>query len=241
MKFFGDEVGIEFVSFGFAHILLFIGVFIGATLIIVFREQIRNYKYERKIAKIVAVTALVWELGLYTWKIGNGIWEWADALPIGLCAFTLYIAIFALYFKKFKLFAIGYFWTWSAIASVLFPDILFSYDRYRFYQFMLGHINFFLMFVYMIFVYKWYPTWKSWKRSCITLSTIVVILIIASNATNANLMFMLNGDGSPFEMFEGYGYAVYLLGVVSMSFVIILIWMIPFAIYHKRNKKVEID
>ena len=241
MKFFGDEVGIEFVSFGFAHILLFVFVILGTALIIIFRKQLRNWKHERKAMKIVAATALVWELGLYAWYIFNGTWTWEGSLPIGLCAFTLYIGIFALYFKKFQLFAVGYFWTWGAIASVLFPDILFSYDRYRFYQFMFGHVNFFLMFIYMIFVYKWYPTWDSWKRSCIALISIVFILIIASNATGANLMFMLESDGTPFEIFEGYGYALYLLGVISMSFGIILIWMVPFAIYHKRNKKVEIN
>jgi len=235
MVFFGDSIGIEFEAFSFIHLMLFVLVLVGATLIYVYRGKLRNYKHERKIAKTVAVLALLWELALYAWFVGNGTWSWAANLPIGLCGITLYIGIAALYFKNYKIFAIGYFWTWGAIASVLFPDIPYSYDRWRFYQFMFGHLNFFFMFLYMIFVYKWYPTWKDWKRSCIALSSIVVVLIITSNVINENLMFMLNGDGSPFEMFEQFGYIGYLIGVVTMSFGIIFIWFIPFIIYHRRN------
>ena len=237
--FFSDDVGIEFSAFSFVHILLFIGIILGSTLIFIFRKRIREWKHERQFAKTVAILAFVWELLLYLWYIVNGIWTPEHSLPIGLCAFVLYIGIFSLYFKNYKLFAVGYFWTWGAIASVLFPDIAFSYDRFRFYQFMLGHMNFFWMFLYMIFVYKWYPNWQDWKRSCITLSIIVLILIITSNITNANLMFMLRSDGTPFEIFEGYGYAVYLIGVISLSFIVIFIWFLPFMLYHRRNKKIE--
>ncbi|AIO19183.1 Integral membrane protein [Candidatus Izimaplasma bacterium HR1] len=239
MKFFSDEVGIKLVPFNAIHLMLFVFVIVGCILIYVYREKLRNYKHERKVAKTVALLAFFWEMGLYLWFILNGIWTWEHSLPISLCAFTLFIGIFALYFKKYELFAIGYFWTWGALASVLFPDIEFSVDRYRFYQFMIGHVNFFLMFVYMIFVYKWYPTWKDWRKSCIALSIIVGILIIASNASGANLMFMLNGADSPFEMFEQFGYFGYLVGVILMSFGIILIWFIPFIIYHKRQKKLN--
>jgi len=236
MKFFGDEIGIEFVAFNFVHMMLFVLLIIGATLIYVFRSKFRNWKHERRFAKIVAVSAVVCEMLLYLWFILNGTWTWALSLPIGLCAFTLFIGIYALYTKKYQLFAIGYFWTWGALASVLFPDIPYSVDRFRFYQFMFGHMNFFFMYIYMILVYQWYPNWKDWKKSCIALSIIVVILIIASNVTGENLMYMLNGDGTPFEMFEQFGYIGYLVGVLTMSFGIILIWFLPFIIYHKRKK-----
>jgi len=236
-EFFSNTVGRELSWFSIEHIALFVFVIIGAILIITFRTQIRNYKHERKVAKIVAIAAFLWEIALYLWMAGNGEYTIPHSLPIGLCAFTLYIGIFALYFKNFGLFEIGYFWTWGAIASILFPDILYSVDRFRFYQFTLGHINFFLMFIYMIFVYQWYPTWKSWKKSCITLTIIVFILIIASNITNENLMYMLNADDTPFSMFEGNGYFLYLLGVISMSFGIIFVWFTPFMLYHRKNNK----
>jgi hypothetical integral membrane protein (TIGR02206 family) len=215
--------------------LLFVWIFLGIFIIFIFRKKIRKLKNERKIAMIIAGFAFLWEVGLYVWKIAHGATEWDEFLPIGLCAFTLFIGIIALFFKKFSLFEIGYFWTWGALASILFPDILFSYDRYRFYQFMIGHSFFFFMYIYMIFIYRWYPTWKSWRKSVITLVIVTIILIIISNITNKNLMFMLNSEGSPFGMFEGNGYLLYLVGVILMSFAICTIWYLPFFIYNKKN------
>lgn len=235
--FFSDEVGEIFEAFSFLHILLFIFTLIGITLIIVFKAKIREYKYERRIAKGMALFALIWEFSLYAWKIGNGETELLQILPIGLCGFTLFLGIVALYFKKFVLFEIGYFWVWGALASILFPDISYSYDRFRFYQFMIGHMFFFFMYMYMIFVYKWYPTWKSLWKSVITLIIVSVVLAIISNLTNENLMFMLESGGTPLSIFEGYGYAVYLLGVVSLSAGIILLWFTPFLIVEKLHKK----
>lgn len=235
--FFSDTVGEVFEAFSFLHILLFIVTIIGITLIIVFRKKIQAYKYERTIAKGMAVFALLWEFSLYAWKIGNGETALVEILPIGLCGFTLYLGIIALFFKKFGVFEIGYFWFWGALASILFPDIAYSFDRFRFYQFMIGHMFFFFMYMYMIFVYKWYPTWKSWRKSVIALITVVIILIVLSNSLNENLMFMLESEGTPFSIFEGHGYAIYLIGVIALSFAIIFVWFTPFLLFHKIHKK----
>lgn len=234
--FFTDEVGLIFEPFGWLHISLFIIVITGVLLIVYFRKVLRNHPKERTIAIVIASFAFVWEIGLYAWKIGNGLWSWDDGLPLGLCGLTLYVAIFAMYFKKFSLFEIGYYWTWGAIASVLFPDILYSIDRFRFYQFMFGHMFFFFMFVYMIAVYQWYPTWKSWRKSVLTLSLITVILTITSFITDTNLMFMRESEGTPLELFEGGPYIFYFIGVVGLAFIIMTVWQLPWHFYHKRTK-----
>ena len=83
MVFFGDSIGIEFKAFSFIHLMLFALVIVGVILIYVYREKLRNYIHERKVAKTVAVLALLWELALYAWFVGNGTWSWADNLPIG--------------------------------------------------------------------------------------------------------------------------------------------------------------
>lgn len=235
--FFSDQVGIEFEPFSFVHILLFIFILVGSIFIIVFRNRIRHFKYERQLAIGIATFALLWEIALYTWIAVHGNWSWGENLPLGLCGMTLYVAIFAMYYRKFELFQIGYYWTWGAIASVLFPDILYSYDRFRFYQFMFGHMLFFFMYLYMIFVYQWYPTWKSWRKSIITLSIITVILTIASFATNSNLMFLRESEGTPLSMFEGGPYIFYLIGTITLALTVMTTWHIPWIIYHKKQAK----
>jgi uncharacterized membrane protein len=60
MKFFGDEIGIEFVAFSFVHIMLFVLIILGIILILVFRSKLRNWKHERRFAKIIAISAFLW-------------------------------------------------------------------------------------------------------------------------------------------------------------------------------------
>lgn len=237
--FFSDQVGKEFQTFGLLHIFIFIVVIVCIVLIVLFRKRIGNYKHERIMAKAFAVVALLWEFSLYGWKIANGESDLSLILPIGLCAFTLFIGLYGMFFKSKTAFIIGYFWTWSAFAALLFPDIGYSYDRFRFYQYMFGHIGFLLMFVYMMFVYEWYPNFNAFKLSIYTLTVITFILTILSNLTNKNLMYTLSGDGSPFEMFESFGYPLYLTGVVLTTILFMFIWYIPFIIYHKRTKQIE--
>ncbi len=232
--FFSDKVGIAFKPFGILHFSLFILIIAGVLLLYIFREQIRSFRYERRLAKGMALFALFWEFSLYAWHVGNGHYDWAEILPIGLCGFTLYLGMTALFFRKKAVFEIGYFWTWGAIASVLFPDISYSLDRFRFYQFMIGHMFFFIMYMYMIFVYRWVPTWTSWRRSVLALSAVTLILIILSNLTHRNLMFMLNSEGTPLSMFEGHGYALYLLGVIGLSVAVMAVWYIPFGFVNQR-------
>ncbi|OQX93326.1 MAG: hypothetical protein B6I17_03180 [Tenericutes bacterium 4572_104] len=232
--FFSDQAGHVFEAYSFIHFLLIAIIIIGIILLYHFQDKIREYKHERLLAKSIALFALFWEFSFYAWKLYNGVRDPLLILPIGLCAYTLYVGIISLFFKNKKLFMIGYFWVWGALASVLFPNISYSYDRFRFYQYTISHMFFFFMYIYMIFVYKWHPTIKDLKKSIMTLSIIALLMIIFSNLFNENLMFMLNSEETPFSMFEGHGYFVYLLGVITLSFIITSFMYFPFWIYYRK-------
>lgn len=237
--FFSDVAGVEFQPFGFLHILFMILVILGSVLIYIYRDWLRNHPKERWIAVSLVLFGLFWELALYVWKIAHSDWTWYGGIPFfSLCGMTLYVGMAALLFKNFRLFEIGYFWTWGAIASVLFPDILHSYDRFRFYQFMFGHMAFFYMFIYMIFIYRWRVTWKSFQLSTTTLFVIAILYTAMSNLTGENLMFMLRSDGTPLSMFEGGPYIFYVIGTIVLSFVVMAVWMVPFHVTSKQTKSV---
>lgn len=236
--FFSDVVGVEFEAFGLLHILFFILTLGGSLLIFIKRDWIRNHPKERWIAISLATIALALEIGLYIWTVAHGRWTWDGGIPFfSLCGMTLYLGIAATYTKSYKIFEIGYFWTWGAIASVLFPDIPYSFDRFRFYQFMIGHMMFFFLFLYMIFVYQWRPTWKSFQKSTLVLFVIAVIYTVLSNLTNTNLMFMAESDGTPLSMFEGGAYIWYLIGTVGLSFAVMAVWMVPFHFTAPKSKQ----
>ena len=234
--FFSDVPGLELVEFGLLHISLILIIILGSVLIYIYRDKLRNYKHEKRVRYAMASFALLFEFSLYAWKIGNGIWTWEDGLPIGVCGLTLYLAIIAMYTKKFSIFEIGIFWSFGAVASVMFPDTPYSVDRFRFYQYMFGHMFFFLMYIYMIFVLEFVPTFKSFKKSYIVMFITAVTLLLINLILNTNFFYLVESDGTPFEIFEGNGQRLYLIGIYITVSLLMSIWYLPFYVYNKKHK-----
>jgi len=225
--FFSHEPGLAFKEFGLAHNLLFVVTILGLILIYVFRQQLRNYKYEKQLRYGIAIFALIWEIGLYVFKYTAPVIDsWDKIFPFGsLCGITLYVGIVVFLTKSYRLYEIGYFWTFGAIASLMFPDIPFSFDRYRFYQFMIGHALFFYMFAYMMFVHNFIPTFKSYIKSFITLFIIAIISVVINVALDVNFLFLKEAEGTPFEMFEGGSQFVYILLVILTAALVMFAWL----------------
>jgi len=236
--FFTDQVGIEFQEYGIWHILPLAVIVLGVILIYLFRNKLRNYKHEKYIRYGMATFAIIMELSLHAWKIGTGTWHFPDSLPIGLCAFSLFMSIYVLFTKSWKVFEIAYFWSLGGLVSVLFPDILFGPDRFRYYQFLLSHMIFFWGFMYMMFVHGYIPTNKSFKKSFLLLLGMVTIVIIPLNfAWNANFMYLRTPGDTPFLLFDGHGYLFYAVACITLSALVIAAWYSPIWIYHQIQKK----
>ncbi len=234
--FFSDVTGLELAEFGLLHISLILLIILGSVLIYIYRDKLRNYKHEKRVRYTMASFALLFEFSLYAWKIGNGIWTWEDGLPIGVCGLTLYLAIIAMYTKKFNIFEIGIFWSFGAVASVMFPDTPYSVDRFRFYQYMFGHMFFFFMYIYMLFVLEFVPTFKSFKKSYIVMFITAVTLLAVNSILNTNFFYLVESDETPFEIFEGNGQALYLIGIYIAVSLLMSIWYLPFYVYNKKHK-----
>lgn len=241
--FFSHEVGKTFVEFGLGHILTIIFSLVGLVVIYIYRKQIKQFKYEKQLRWSIAIFALLWELGLYLFIVTSPEgWDWGLNIPFGsLCGITLYVGIVIMLTKNYKLYEIGYFWTFGAIASLLFPDILYYFDRYRFYQFMLGHALFFYMFAYMLFVHNFIPKIKSYYKSVITLFVIVVVYFGINKLFDVNFLFLEESEGTPFEMFEGGGQFLYLVGVVTLAAVVMYAWYGIARLYKKLSKSDEYE
>ena len=55
--------------------------------------------------------------------------------------------------------------------------------------------------------------------------------------TNANFFFLIRADGTPFEIFEGHGYPLYLAGVVSLSLLVLYLWYLPVKFFMSPERK----
>lgn len=235
--FFSDEIGIMFQEYGIWHLLPLLFITLGVIVIYIFRKQLRDYKYEKYVRYGMAMFAIVMELSLHVWKIINGTWHFPDSLPIGLCAFSLFMSIYVLFTKSWKVFEIAYFWSLGGLVSVLFPDILFGPDRFRYYQFLFSHMIFFWGFMYMMFVHGYIPNNKSFKKSFILLTLLVLFVIIPINFWwNANYMYLRTPGDTPFLLFDGHGYFIYALGCIGLAMTVITLWYSPIWIWRKITK-----
>ncbi len=236
--FFGDTVGLEFQAFSITHIMLLVSIVLGIYVIYRFREPLRNYKHEKRVRYITATFMILWELSLYLWISVHKGWVWADDLPfLSLCGLALILAIYVLYTKSYRVFEIGYFWAIGGVVSVLFPDIPYMVDRFRFWQFMIGHMVFFYAYMYMLFVHEFKPTFSSFKKSTGILFIYSMIMLIPNAFIETNALFLKESEGTPFEIFEGGPYILYLTGVVLLAFIVMFLWYTPFLIQEKRKKR----
>lgn len=223
-----------FSSFSLNHMLPLLLIIIGVTLIIVFRDKIRNSLHEKKIRYTMATFAIVLELSFQLWQMYYGKWDFAESLPLHLCRLTNYIGIYAMFTKNKKVFEIGYFWSLAGVVSIMFPDILHGPDRFRYYHFMTSHILFFYMYMYMLFVLKFELTFKSFQKAAATLFALVVAVIIPiNNIFDMNYMFLLYPAGTPFEIFWGNGYFIYVVSCILLTAIVMVVWYSPIAIYNK--------
>jgi hypothetical integral membrane protein (TIGR02206 family) len=237
--FFSDEVGnIVFEEFGIWHIIPLLVILSGVLLIYIFRKKLKNYKHEKWIRYSMASFAIVMEVSLHLWKILNGTWSFPDSMPIGLCAFSLFMSIYVLFTKSWKVFEVAYFWSLGGLVSVMFPDILYGPDRFRYYQFLLAHMIFFWSFMYMMFVHNYVPTNHSFKKSFTILLGLILLVIVPINLWwNANYMYLHYPGDTPFSIFPTEPYTLYLFLCILLGMIVITVWYSPIFLYHKITKK----
>lgn len=239
LMFFNDEIGIALPWFGFWHLLqLFITVLV-VFLIVRYKEQIRNYKHEKRVRIIIGVTLIVLELCVHVWYLVNGTWDFWHMLPLDLCAINVYLATVLIFTKNRKLFGVIYFWGFGAVLSVVFPDIPYGPDRLRFYQFFYAHMMFLWIYMYMIFVHQYYPTVKEFFRSCAILFVLAIGIILPINLLlEENYMFVVSADGTPLEIYEHLGQFWYTSITVVVIFFVALLWYLPIYRYLKKRNRI---
>jgi len=235
---FTENATNQFEEFSLNHLIPILSIIIGVYLIFHFRKQLREYKYEKWVRYGIAIFVLLLEVSFQIWQMAYGTWDFAESLPLHLCRLTSYIGMYIMFSKNTKVFEIEYFWSLAGVVSILFPDILHGPDRYRYYHFMLSHILFFYMYMYMLFVLDFRLTFRSFKKSFVALFIVAVFLIIPiNNIFNMNYMYLLNPGDTPFTIFWGSSYFLYLVGCIGLVMIVITLWYVPIHFYNKVRLK----
>lgn len=236
--FFGDTIGIEFTPWGIYHFIPLTLIIVGVLIIYFLKDKIKASGHDKAIRYTLGTIGIISEISLQVWIIANGNWTLQANLPIGVCSFSLYMGIFVMFTKNWKVFEIGYFWAIGGVLSVVFPDILYGPDRFRYYVYLVLHMTFFFMYMYMMFVHDYVPTFKSFKKSFLLLLAIVLVFIVPVNLIfGTNFMYLLEPGDTPFVIFANPSYPLYLIGCILLSMAGMALWYSPVAIYNKIKAK----
>jgi len=228
----------QFTPFSLNHTIPLLMIVIGVLLIYIFRNKLATHPHEKLIRYSIAAFAILLEVTFQLWQVYYGVWDLADSLPLHLCRLSSYLGIITMLTKSKKIFEVAYFWSLGGVVSILFPDILHGPDRYRYYQFVVYHILFFFMYMYMLFVLKFELNFKSFKKSYLILLALVLLVIIpVNNIFNMNYMYLLFPADTPFSIFGGRSYLFYIVGCLSLTTVIMLLWYLPIHIYNYNKGK----
>lgn len=242
IRFFSADVGITFEPFDLWHVSVLFLVFLSVFLLFLFRKRIRSYRHEKRIRYAIGIAGIVFEIALHAWSLANGIWTYADNFPLAVCFFSLVMGIHVMFTKSRSVFDIGYYWAIGGLVSMLFPDIPYGPDRFRFYQFLFSHMLFFLMFMYMMFVHDYRPTGRGFLKSVFLLIILTYVVVLPVDLlTGANFLFLVEAEGTPFEIVSGHGYVLYLIGTFFFGLLVLFVWYVPIHILNRvetrRRKK----
>ena len=237
--FFGNETGIELGFLGPWHLIQILITALVIYLIIRYKVQLRNSKYEHIVRYAMGAAIIFLQMGFYVWKASVGEMTLLNTIPLGVCVINMYVSVYIVFTKNEKVFYLIYFWGLGALLSVFFPDIAFGPDRFRYYQFFYSHMMFLWIYMYMIFVHGYRPTLKHLRTSALLLFIIAVgIALPLSYILDHNFMFMYNAGGTPLEILEPLGPVIYLIGTVIAILLTMLIYYAPiyFFVIRKEQK-----
>jgi hypothetical integral membrane protein (TIGR02206 family) len=205
-----------------------------ATLIVLFRKRLRESPLERRILVIATIIAVGTEITLHICEFFSIPFYEAvrSAIPLELCAITLWMAVALSLTKREGIFEILYLWGVGAVASLVFAnDGGAGPDRFRYYQYFGTHGYTILVIVYFAVVRGYRITFRSLAKAVvglIVLSLAVHTLDLAFSGPpwSFNYMYLLRPPdvSTPLDSF-GQGWGYYGAFAALSAVLLILVWL----------------
>lgn len=196
--FFGYGEPGDFEYFTLAHFMPIIILVLSLIYVFINREKIRNWKYEARLRFIIAFILMIVEMSYY-WRVmyvgdDTGRYLLLGKLPLELCEWGSYCAIFMLTSKNKALFNYNFYVSLLfAVAAMITPTVIIRTGPtyYRYYQFWLVHSIPVFATVYMMFVHKYRPSYKALYIVTAVLVCHALICIQVNKAIpGANYMYL---------------------------------------------------
>ncbi|MGD9909797.1 MAG: TIGR02206 family membrane protein [Candidatus Izemoplasmatales bacterium] len=238
-----------FVSYGLSHILAVIVVSVVIALVIIFKKQLRNERLFNKFRITLAVLILLQELSLHIFRIWNGTWSLATALPLHLCGLAVLSTAYVLLFQDKKYFYATFFVMMiGATLALLTPSIEggYGFPHYRFFQFFISHGLIMINFTFILFVmdYQKDMKYKYLLYNFFSLAAFALFDLAVNFAVGGNYMYLMAkpGPNTAFDLFgehPWYLINIFLFGIPVFFHIYYLPFFVKYLVLTHKNKELK--
>lgn len=183
--------GRDIVKYGSTHIKLMIIGYLGAALIYLFRDMLKNkYKY---LLKIFVILLFAQQVILYAWYIFSGAFSWSESLPLYDCRVAIICLIYGVFSNNEKFKRIGiYLGFIGSIVAILSPDLdRFIFPHYTWFSFFVGHIMLLWVSCYLFFVEEIEISVEKYREVFVFTNVLHLIVLIFNKIVNCNYAFLI--------------------------------------------------
>ncbi|MFP5494079.1 TIGR02206 family membrane protein [Parvimonas sp. G1641] len=182
--------GYDIEKFGFTHIFLVIFAFVGAILIYVYRDKLKNSN--KNILKFFVVLLFLQQVILYGWYITSGAFSIETSLPLYDCRVAIICIIYGVFFNNNKSKRIGiYLGFVGSIVALISPDLdRFIFPHYTWVSFFVGHILLLWVSCYIFFVEEIEISFKKYTEVFIFTNILHIAVIIFNSISKSNYAFL---------------------------------------------------
>jgi hypothetical integral membrane protein (TIGR02206 family) len=205
-----------------------------AVLIVLWRKRLREPRLERRVLGIATAVAIAMEITLHVCEYYSLPFHdfLRSAIPLELCAITLWLAVALCWSKRQSVFELLYFWAVGALASLVFAnDGGSGPDRFRYYQYFGTHGYTVLVILYFAVVHGRRIGLSSLGKAAGVLALLSLAvrgldLAFSAPPWSFNFMYLLRPPeiSTPLDSFgEGWGY--YAAFVALAAILLLLVWL----------------
>ena len=258
-KFYSDgflgygEKG-DFKYFSLAHFLPIVLLIAAIVLTYVFRDKIKNYKYEKYIRYSLAFLMMLVEMSYYWRMLYSGNPNREDLLshfPIQVCTISALLTVFLLTTESKQLFDyLAYVVLTLGMVPLITPAVIMNTGPryYRYYQFFLEHlIPIYSVFYFMFIKDRKIELKNIWKPFVLLVPFGLIAVILNSNIEGANYFYLgTQTDGASIAniMPNNIVLKCFIYAAITISLFLILYgiyYLVNYLVNKYRNKDKEIE
>ena len=238
----GDTLERSFSLFGLSHIIITLLTLLIITIVFISKDKIRKISVE-KFKKWQYLMALILFLNMavyYGTKLYYGVWDWRVHLPLHFCFITGNIFIIYLLTNNKRIQEIIYFWVFvGAIPAIIWPDLLYSYNHFIFYQFIISHHILLIFNIIMLIRNNSVFTGRSIIKTFGYANLLFLLMSIFNSIFNTNYIMSDHLPQYMIDLYPFLGYINYPFILLELSALIAILLAYGIVILERHTKRLN--